>query len=215
MTTRRLISRAIAATAVAMSLAACADSTAPSTPTVPPSAVRVQPPSFDIAGLSIPLTLVGDTATARFTVYPWSSQTFVFEGTNAIKFSASSICDPAISSYGPTQWDKPCSPTTRPVTITVKKFHNAFGALTTEFQPALRFNPASNGVFLYLEDDDRTISPWFKQINYCTDLGVCIDEALTDPSLATYYNSYKNLHARRIKHFSGYSVAIGRSDSDY
>ena len=42
---------------------------------------------------------------------------------------------------------------------------------------------------------------------YCPDKGKCVDESLTDSDLTTYIDYPNNILFRRIKHFSGYTVA--------
>ena len=44
-------------------------------------------------------------------------------------------------------------------------------------------------------------------------MGPCVDESLTDPSMRTFGDAVSGLLGRRIKHFSGYSVGVGRSYS--
>ena len=213
MSTRRTFARALAIAVAATLVTACGETTtAPDAPSISPNGASVKPPAYNLVGTTVALvSMPGDTVTGRFTVSPGSSETFVIDGKNAIRFPAQSICDPAVSSYGPTEWDKPCTPSTRPITISVKQYHDASGRLRADFEPALRFNP-NKSVYLWLEDHSGSLSPWFKQINYCNDLGLCIDESLTDPSLRTYYERANDMHVRRVKHFSGYSIGVGRSE---
>lgn len=212
MTPRRFVPRALAAAVALVALAGCADTLSPTAPSPAASRALASSPSFNIAGPKVGFVMVGDTAVGRFVVQPNVGHTFVFGMKHAISFPARAICDRATSGYGPTEWDKPCAPTTKAVTVSVKAYRTAGGSVRVDFQPAVRFNPATNGVFLYLEDNNSTISPWFKQIYYCTTTGACIDESLTDPSLTTFYNATTKLHARRLKHFSGYVVGVGRSE---
>ena len=82
-----------------------------------------------------------------------------------------------------------------------------------EFQPALRFSPRSSGVHLYLEDNADGTPLWFKDIYFCEDSGRCVDEARNDASLQTRPDPSNGLLARRIRHFSGYNVGVGLTDS--
>jgi len=209
MTLRRLLTRASVAALSATLLAACGDVDAPTAPTLQPQSARLGRPSFDLSGFNVPLTVENDTTYATFTVAPDQAETFVFDRHSAIAFPAGGICDPSTSSYGPTEWDQPCEPAAGPVTVAVKKYVAPNGHVSVEFQPALRFNPASEGVVLYLEDVDDGTPLWFKDILYCTDAGLCHDESLTDPSLETYNDPATGLLGRRIKHFSGYVVSVG------
>ena len=57
-------------------------------------------------------------------------------------------------------------------------------------------------------------TPWTK-IDYCPSslASSCIDESITDPSVATVKDPITGKLIRRLKHFSGYSLTSGR-DSD-
>ena len=214
MTTRRFVSRALVAAAAALSFSACADSTAPSAPALSPAAGPIASPSFDIEGTSVPLTVVGDTTYATFTVKRHQSRTFVFDRHSAITFPANAICKQG-EGYGPTMWDKECEPTTRDWTITVKSYRGLDGHVNTDFSPAIRFNPRTSGVFLYLEDYAGALPLWNETILYCNDLRLCVDESLTDSTLKTFRDPATGLYGRRIKHFSGYMVGVGRSEEAF
>jgi len=117
-------------------------------------------------------------------------------------YQVGSICDPLLSSYGPGTWNDACVPLTRNITITAKTWLNAKGKLETDFQPALRFVPGlQKSVGLLLKDAALAGT----RIDFCTPTG-CINEALTDPSLATQLDPNNKFVARYIKHFSGYTV---------
>jgi hypothetical protein len=225
-----------------VSLAACGEAgpTAPARHAgslrAPVVAVR---PSFDISGLPVELLAAGDTAYGTFTVSPSAQRTYMIGGTSgshAITFPAGAICEPETSSYGPTEWDQPCTPATRDVRISVKAYR-ANGSARVDFSPALRFVPERT-VTLYLNDaaaartglaggllrgtgseaalaSDVDADAWaaaaaFKRILYCTDAGLCVDESLGDATLETFYDADTQLLARRVKHFSGYTIAVGR-----
>jgi hypothetical protein len=213
MSTRRTIVRAIALAAVATVVAACGDATAPTSTAVAP-AFEVQPPSFDIIGFNVPVKLKADTTYASFLVKPWETNTFVFDRHSAITFPANASCR-RDSSYGPTEWNKPCEPAAREMTISVKSYAGPDGHMKTDFSPALRFNPASAGVFLYLEDYENAVPLWSNNILYCNDLDQCVDESILDPTLRTFTDPATGLLGRRIKHFSGYSIGVGRSSEMY
>ena len=207
---RRTISRAVALAVVASLLAACGDATAPARGTGATPAAA--PPSFDITGLAVPMTLTGDTTYASFVVQPHETRTFVFDRHSAITFPANAICRQN-EGYGPTMWDHACEPTHRPVTVRVKSYRGADGHVNTEFHPAIRFNPKTAGVFLYLEDYPGAVPLWGEQILYCNDLRVCIDESIADSSLKTFRDPVTGLYGRRIKHFSGYVIGVGREEA--
>ena len=72
-----------------------------------------------------------------------------------------------------------------------------------DFQPAMRFAP-NKEVTLFFKDPKsgaKNIA-----INYCNNLGYCVDESLNDPSLKPFRIN-KNIVGRRLGHFSGYVVA--------
>src|SRR5687768_10882708 len=41
-------------------------------------------------------------------------------GKSGVYFPPNSICEPATTSYGPTEWDKPCTPATRDIHIVAR-----------------------------------------------------------------------------------------------
>jgi hypothetical protein len=159
-----------------------------------------------------------DSASADFTVTPSGG---VFNlGPHAIYFPANSICDPATSSYGPTEWDAPCQPATEPI-----RFHAEVreinGRSYIDFTPAVRFVPTdedANSVWLYMKTSALTADSTVDVLSilrrmsvlYSPALGEAgINEALTDPSLRTYVWLDGGIAFRRIKHFSGYNVYDG------
>jgi hypothetical protein len=126
---------------------------------------------------------------------------------HTISIPAYGICDPAASSYGPGTWDDPCQVLTHSITITVNSYSNADGTHPyLDFSPALRFVPSVTTILTF-NMKKVTVSD-FSTINYCVTADLCVNEGLTDPSLATY-NDGKGKISRRIKHFSGYNVAAG------
>ena len=210
---RRAIQRATPAlalgtAAVTAALAACSDSPTGPTASSRPSAVAARPGTAPLHVLSV---LAGDTTITTFVVGTSQSSTGAVPIGNGSKivfpYGAASICDPSVSSYGPGTWDAPCSAASQPITITAKTWVNPVtGKVATDFSPALRFVPKlPNTVTLYVKDP--TYTP-FDKLWYCTSGGVCVDESLTDPSLATWYSSGQQWIYRTIKHFSGYTVLV-------
>jgi len=133
-------------------------------------------------------------------------------GDHKIKFSKGAICDPALSSYGTGEWDQPCTAATVPVQITAYYWKDR-GHPRIDFYPALRFNPKAK-VYLYLMDKSLSQDPSERHIAWVDSTGAVIDESLTDPEVATYVGKNDYLY-RRIKHFSGYLIASGRSYDGY
>jgi hypothetical protein len=119
-------------------------------------------------------------------------------------YQVGSICDPLRSSYGPGTWNDACIPLRRNVTITARTWLNAKGKLQTDFEPALRFVPGlRESVNLTLRDAALTGT----RIDYCNDAGVCVDESVSDASVATSLDRSNGFVSRIIKHFSGYTIA--------
>jgi hypothetical protein len=150
-----------------------------------------------------------DTAYASFTVTQ-AGGNFNLAGGLKIEFPAMAICDLATSSYGAGRWEEPCLPQVLPVRVTMKGWYDTEGMPHVDFQPAMRFNPSlRTGVELYLQERRSVIDPNSK-ILYCVTAEQCVDESLTDASLATRFESNGFVY-RRIKHFSGYNVTAGRA----
>ena len=128
-------------------------------------------------------------------------------GPNRLDIPKDAICKLDSSGYGAAYWDRPCSPEGRQVTLTVIIKNAASSKPSIDFFPAMRFNPKKN-VQLYMyaprvsRDDAKN---WL--MLYCPDRGKCVDESLTDSDLTTYIDYPNNILFRRIKHFSGYTVA--------
>ena len=157
-----------------------------------------------------------DSTSATFTVTP-SGGVFSM-GPHHLYFPSRAICDPATSTYGTTEWDKPCEALSTPITIRAE-VRVTNGVPWVYFTPNLRFVPSSyptRWVWLYLEsrqpidyaDLDRFTILWFSEVG-----AVAIDESLSDPTLRTHIWPETGLVYRRIKHFSGYQVHDGRAST--
>ena len=148
----------------------------------------------------------------QFTVDPTKNETFVYMGEHKIVFPANSICDPATSSYGPTEWDMPCQPLSTPITVYADTM-TLNGHPHLRFSPDLRFVPSAdpkNWVMLYMKDpsaSDPLLAPSLQILWEAPD-GSLIDERLSDPTLATQVQGSSSVVYRRVKHFSGYLVAL-------
>ncbi|HKG91637.1 MAG TPA: hypothetical protein VKA84_07100 [Gemmatimonadaceae bacterium] len=141
-------------------------------------------------------------------------------GKTGVYFPANTICDPAKSTYGTTEWDKSCTVIRKPI-----KIHAELDTLNSSwivFKPDLRFRPSANSdnwVYLFMytptlegkyADASELEGKW--KINWLPGNGLpAVDESLLDKTLRT--RQYKNTGYvyRRVKHFSGYMVALGRS----
>jgi hypothetical protein len=196
----------LAATAL---LAACGDST------VAPRAVASD---VTIPGGGATASLGGmDTIRFSFTIDPHRN-TFYWLGLgNSIVFPAGSLCDPATSTYGAGHWDDPCAIATSPLVVHAKAWLDHGNHPRIDFAEHIRFAPSNDPakwVVLTLTDYRGAIKP-NSQIAYCPDVtSDCINEAATDPTVATYKDAVTGHLTRRIKHFSGYNVFAGRGGDD-
>jgi hypothetical protein len=168
-------------------------------------------PSLDVIMNSVSV----DSMSADFTVTP-SGGLFVL-GPHAVSFPANAICDPATSSYGPTEWDQPCTPATEPIQIHAE-VRKQDGYEYVDFTPALRFVPTtdeSQYVWIMMKSDEArgTNEYWRFPILYRpSDDAALVDEAAIDETMRTYLYVPAGIAFRRIKHFSGYTIDL-RSDS--
>lgn len=182
--------------------------------TVAPHGQASNAPNVAGHGVTTELSM-DDTVSFSITIDPSTNTTYNLGAGNSLTFPAGSVCDPAVSTYGPTQWDQPCVAATSPITVSVKAWLDATWNPQVDFSPHLRFVPSalSTGwVNIVFADHRASLNPLFK-ILYCSSpTAVCIDESLTDPTLVTVTNPRTGTLTRRIKHFSGYLVGAG-SDS--
>ncbi len=150
---------------------------------------------------------VGETAVYVFTIDPRMDNVLDMV-TSQLELPKNAVCVPN-SGYGKGTWTTPCTPETKPVTITA----TVVGTLTlprVEFQPAMRFNPSAEDVQLYMyarHANADNAGDFF--ILYCpgTSNASCHDESKDDASLLTKYSTRQNEVFRKILHFSGYVVA--------
>jgi hypothetical protein len=158
-----------------------------------------------------------DSASTDFVVGP--SGGVFFAGNHAVIFPSQSVCDPATSSYGPTEWDVPCAPLQSPLKIHAE-VRRANGQTSVDFTPSLRFVPSTNParwvwIVMYTPeavnastDLSRFNIVWIKSLG-----AEGVDETPFDSTLRTYVDTWQGLSMRRIKHFSGYLVGAGRDDT--
>jgi hypothetical protein len=155
----------------------------------------------------------GSTSTTTFIYSPGSPQVFNLGKGHKIFFDANAVCDPATSTYGPTEWDQPCEALTTPIAFTAVASTNEYGRPRVDFSPSVRFVPDSY-VVLYLKDwsaaaDSSTTIQW------CPDEGECVDEeeqlVAFGRGKSTKHDDKNGLVFRLIKHFSGYNISVGRT----
>ena len=149
-----------------------------------------------------------DSSTYTFTIDPRRDNYLTF-GAHSLWLPASSVCDPATSSYGMGTWDAPCSPLTTSITITAKVRGASGGLPRVDFEPAIRFNPWRAAYLTLAVKGKQAKEAAGMSILYCptTSTRECVDESLTDPTLTTVLDRPQQMVYRRIKHFSGYLVA--------
>ena len=192
----------LATLAVVLFVAACSSDSS----VAPVGARAVVAPAFVGANLPSKVLMYKDTVIVTFAVGPNGGSVDI--GNHAITFPASTICDPAVSTYGPTEWQAPCQLIASPVTITATSWIDASGHPIVDFSPALRFATNADGVLptLYLRDADAVLQDW-SSIVYCAFPGSsCINESVTDSALTTYRDPVTGFLYRFIRHFSGYNV---------
>ncbi|MEO6878548.1 MAG: hypothetical protein ABI205_08715, partial [Gemmatimonadaceae bacterium] len=170
------------------------------------------PPAFG-GGVTTQLTT---TDTIRFTITldPWHSTTYNLGAGNALTFPAGSVCDPAKSSYGDGQWDKPCVAARTSVSETVTAWLDSQGHPQVDFSKDLRFVPSvlpTGWVTLTFADYEGSLDPMFN-ILYCKTPTSCVNESKKDPTLLTTHDPVSGKLTRRIKHFSGYLIGAGDGD---
>ena len=184
--------------AVAMlALGACADNnTAP----VSEVAASVAPANFLQLGNSVVFTVKNQGGITQEI------------GDHILYMPANAICDLASSGYGETTWNNTCKPMKGSITITATVFVGPEGQPYVDFQPAMRFAP-DKPVYLFLREN-RSSGNHLITVKYCNQVGNCVDESLTDPSLAPFRVEQYSLLGRRVKHFSGYVIAYEQCPAD-
>lgn len=202
-----------------LTLASIAALTACAEPTATPAArTGALPEARKLATGDEPWAIYDGYETS-FTVDP-SRETTVRLWEHRIVFAPGSICR-INSSYGPSEWDKPCRATTQKTTIVVKITWDDFGRPRVDVHPNLRFVPGKD-VTLHLKDVFGAVNPW-TEILWCGSgssgngisvtnskaraSGGCVDESRTDASLRTRKDPLSGYLIRKLKHFSGYEVA--------
>lgn len=208
--------RRTAAVVVALvSMIGCAsDAAVAPTPVAPDAATAL--------AMSQNITLLGfqqgkDTLVGKWSI-PVNRPSVQRLGAHLVTFPAYAICEPGHSSYGPEFWDLPCTPSRRPVQLTVRAWMDKSNTLQLRFTPDIRFVPSSDPsawVMLYMKEKAVAEPALFGaplNIVWVPNRSATpVDESLTDPTLRTQTSPVSGYVYRRIKHFSGYTVAAGRS----
>ena len=173
-------------------LAACTDQTMAPAPAAEAPAVYIPANFAQVGGNHVFRVTNADGITKKI-------------GTHVISIPANAICE-LTSGYGPGFWDQPCQPLRGSVVITARVMQDPDGQPYIDFQPAMRFAP-NKDVMLFMREG-RSNGKKQIAVKFCDNLGFCIDEALTDPSLQWFRVGKTPIIGRRVKHFSGYTVTM-------
>ncbi|MDB4877095.1 MAG: hypothetical protein JWM41_3541 [Gemmatimonadetes bacterium] len=201
-----------------VALAACGDTT-----TSPRETARnltpTSSPAFDYSGGGS--RQYGDQG-SDFTVTSHGG-TFSVNGLFTVNFPENSVCNPDRSTYGSTEWDKPCSTLRSNESIKVTaRLRLTSNGLTVDFSPELRFSPStevtiSTDIFAPVITGNRAYfaaNPSaldFLAISFSPTLGGAqVADYASDGSLITRVYLKSGSVRRRIKHFSGYMIGGGQ-----
>ncbi len=191
--------------AVAVLLGACSDG-----PVAPKSEASQVP---EVTGGGATESLTGwDTLRFVIPVDPNRNNQFWLGAGNTVNIPAHSLCNPVTSTYGATEWDKPCQMATSITSVWVKAWLDNTGHAHVDFTTPLRFVPTSDpaGWVMLTFTDHAASQNGAYNILYCkTPTSGCYNEAILDPTLATHRDPATGRVSRRVKHFSGYNVAAG------
>jgi hypothetical protein len=146
-------------------------------------------------------------------------------GMYTLSFPANAVCDPnaqdSQDGYAAADWDAPCTVLGSDLAVhaTLKWSHER---LWIDFSPAIRFSPStvvtlSTGVMSpivqYFSDNGADASDGRSRtwgIAYAPALEATpVVDSWADPTVATHIDFVSGQISRRIKHFSGYSIATG------
>ena len=201
---RRSASLVLGLFAGAAFLSACRDATvAP----IDPSPVDLSVPAITYAELEAEARGI----THWVTIDPRRDNVYG-DGINAIRIPAGAICDPETTAYGPAYWDAPCTPATAPIAVPIT-VSALGGGIVVHVGRDMRFAPTADPakqVTLVVDATRITgsVTPGWNIVWLPSDAAVFVDEAESDPSLATSQRADGRL-VRRLKHFSGYYAHLG------
>jgi hypothetical protein len=207
--------RGFVAGVAVLSLGACSDSTTSLRQAAPraPSA-----PAFDFSAAA---SALGSTE-SDFVVNADGGSFSL--GAYTVSFPGNSVCDPTVSTYGTTEWDKNCAVLSDGQSI---KIHATISltsdGLTVDFTPALRFSPSakvtiSTDIFAsfilanqdYFQKNRKALNAF--AILYSPGVGSkAVSDFAADRSVTTHVDLNTGIVWRRVKHFSGYSIVSGEA----
>jgi hypothetical protein len=194
--------RMAALSAVAAFAVACGES--PVAPAAPKSG-GLTPPSVAQMGPNFLLSGLGDTR-STITIDP-NVTAFYPVGPHWVYIPAGALCAPG-TSYGVGEWDNDCVSATEKLSMDVT-WGERNGRGVVEFHTDVRFKPTTQplkAVYLFMQESSLSFSKYgvlWRDAN-----GVWIDEARADKSLRAFRVNGVWV-GRRVKHFSGYNVALG------
>jgi hypothetical protein len=134
---------------------------------------------------------------------------------------AGAVCDPTSTQYGPAFWDDQCTPISAPIRLQVEVTQK-YGRQWIDFKPNLRFAPSSdpsNWVTLLTWRPRSELSSSFSRrqmrqyaLLYAPEIGATpLDEGTIDATMVTIIRMGDGLIWRRLKHFSGFTISLGRA----
>lgn len=158
-------------------------------------------------------------ATVDFVIPAEGGQVSIL-GMYTLSFPANSVCDPdaedSQEGYASKSWDSACTPATEDVAVhaTLKW---SYDRLWADFAPAIRFVPGHSvtistdilgPIVRYYGGGSGSAKKW--GISYSSSIeGAVSDDSKSDRSLRTRVDANSGRITRRIKHFSGYMIAVG------
>jgi hypothetical protein len=202
--------------AAMLAAAACGETA--SGPTTPRS-LSPKAPVFDYTATSYVLGL-----TQQDFVVTSAGGSFNVGGLYTLNFPANSVCDPARSTYGSTEWDIDCTTLDAGQSVKIRAvLALTASGLSIDFSPALRFSPTtavtiSTGIFApvikanrdYFAKNPSALNPL--AILYAPAMGAAGSSDYTrDASIVTHVDLTTGTIWRRVKHFSGYSMTTGEA----
>jgi len=208
--------RCFGATAVLLVVAACSDTaTTPSAPAARRIAPRTSP--FDYAQ-------TGDAFGVRSSDFKVTAKggTFSVGGLFTVSFPPNSVCDPARSTYGPTEWNRPCVTLSGSQSVSIHASARLNGTgMGVDFTPTLRFSPSTQVIIStdlfasvlksassYFAANSDMLN--FLAVYYSPSPGATpVADFVSDPSVITHVDLGTGIVWRRVKHFSGYNQTAG------
>lgn len=213
----RALRRMIVAAAAVAAVAGCSDSATNPIRSDAPIQRAADRPSLDYAG---PYRYSGFRSS--YLVLTANGGTYnIGDGIYTLSVPANGVCVLG-STYGPTEWEAPCDTLGDRESIVVRATIGfANGGPVIDFAPSLRFNPKAQvtlSTTIYAQQlvpyqDYYTNNPWALRsfgMYYTSDFGVSgSNDAAFDTTVVTHVNLRTGVVWRRVKHFSGYNIAVG------